>query len=94
MSISINSTISRNPDVAYTQIDDDLVMMGPEDSLFYGVNPVGTQIWSLLESNTLSLREICEHIQQDYAVEQSTCIEDITLFIEAMAAQNMVVIAT
>ena len=92
MSISLNSTISRNPDVAFTQIDDDLVMMGPEDNLFYGVNPVGTKIWSLLEFDTLSVSDICEHIQQDYAVTGPTCIEDTMHFIQAMAAQNMVVI--
>ena len=92
MNISLTSQISRNPDVAYTQIDDDLVVMGPEDSLFYGINPVGTKIWSLLETDTLSLHAICDLIQQYYDVTASMCIEDTTRFIEAMAAQKMILI--
>ena len=92
MNISLTSKISRNPDIVYTQIDDDLVMIGPEDSLFYGINSVGTKIWSLLESETLPLHAICERIQQDYDVTAPICIEDTIRFIESMVAQKIVVI--
>lgn len=93
MNIDLSSKISRNPDVAFTQIDDDLVMMGPEDSMFYGVNAVGTAIWSLLEFNTLSLGEVCAHIQQGYEVTEVRCVEDSMRFVEAMVDQNMLVIS-
>lgn len=89
----LTSKISRNPDVAFTQIDDDLVIMGPEDSLFYGVNAVGTKIWTLLEFNTLTLNEICEQIQHDFAVTEAQCIEDSMQFVNAMVEQNMLVLS-
>ncbi len=90
--LSLTSKISRNPDVAFTQIDDDLVMMSPKDSLFYGVNAMGSNIWSLLEFNTLALSEICELIQRDYEVTEAQCVEDSMQFVEAMIEQNMLVI--
>lgn len=92
MKLDLTSKISRNPDVAFTQIDDDLVMMGPEDNLFYGVNAVGTDIWSLLEFKNLSLNELFEHVQDVYAVTKAQCIEDITQFVGAMVEKNMLVI--
>lgn len=91
--LSLTSKISRNPDVAFTQIDDDLVMMSPTDSLFYGVNAMGSNIWSLLEFNTLALSEICELIQRDYEVTEAQCVEDSMQFVEAMIKQNMLVIS-
>ena len=91
--LSLTTKISRNPEVAFTQIDDDLVMMGPKDSLFYGVNAVGTEIWSLLEFKTLSLSEICELIQRDFEVNEAQCIEDSMQFVEAMVEQNMLLIS-
>ena len=91
--LALTSKISRNPDVAFTQIDGDLVMMGPKDSLFYGVNAVGTAIWSLLEFKTLALSDICELIQHDYAVTETQCIEDSMQFVDAMVEQNMLVIS-
>lgn len=90
--LTLNSELSRSPDVAFTQIDDDIVMMGPKDSLFYGVNSVGTAIWSLLESKTLTLKDICKQIQQDYEVTETQCVEDITRFVESMVEQHMLVI--
>ena len=90
--LELTSHISQNPDIEFTQIDDDLVMMGPKDSLFYGVNSVGTAIWSLLEFKGLSFSEICEQIQHNYEVTEAQCVEDIKNFIHAMVDQNMLVI--
>lgn len=89
--LDLSQQISRNPDVGFTQIDDDLVMMGPNDNLFYGVNAMGTKIWSLLECNSLSLSEICEVIQRDYDVHEQQCIDDVTRFVEEMMTHHMVV---
>jgi hypothetical protein len=91
--LTLTSKLSRNPDVAFTQIDDDLVMMGPDDNLFYGVNATGTKIWSLLEFKVLSLNEICEGIQQDYDVPEAQCIDDAMQFVQAMVEQNMLAIS-
>lgn len=90
--LTLTSKISRNPDVSYTQIDNDLVMMGPNDDLFYGVNDTGTKIWSLLEFNDLTFGEINEHIQQGYEVAEVDCLKDLTQFVESMVAQNMLIV--
>ena len=89
----LTSIISRNQDVAFTQIDDDMVIMSPENSFFYGVNSVGAKIWSLLELNALSLGEICELIQRDYDVNEAQCVSDSMQFIEAMVEQNFLMIS-
>ena len=91
--LTLTSKISRNPDVAFTQIDDDLVMMSPKDSLFYGINAVGTEIWSSLEFNPRSLSEICGLIQRDFAVTEAQCIADSIQFVNAMVEQDMLVIS-
>lgn len=91
--LSLTTKISRNPEVAFTQIDDDLVMMGPKDNLFYGVNSIGTKIWSLLEFKVLSLNEICECIQHEYEVTEAQCIDDTMHFITDLVEQNMLVIS-
>lgn len=93
MNLNLTSKISRSPDVAFTQIDDDLVMMGSEDGLFYGVNSVGTEIWSLLEFKTLSLSDICSEIQQNYDVTEEQCLEDSKQFITAMVEKKMLIVA-
>ena len=67
--LSQMTTVSRNPEVAFTQIDSDLVLMGPKDQLFYGINAVGTDLWSLLEHKPMSVGNLCAYIMQNYEVE-------------------------
>lgn len=90
--LGLMSMISRNLDVVSTKVDDDLVMLHPDECLFFGVNSVGARIWSLLEKTPLQLNTICEHIHQNYEVEQAQCREDVTRFIDTMVAKNLLVI--
>ena len=87
--LSPTSIISRNTDVVSTQIDNDLVMMKPDDNLFFGVNTVGTSLWVLLENNTLPLGTLCEMIHKDYDVDAAQCVSDVTAFVESMIAENL-----
>lgn len=81
-----------NPDVVYTQIDNDIVLMGPEDRLYYGINATGSQIYSLLQSGPMSIQAICNYFEENYEVEAAQCVSDISMFIEEMVAQKIVVV--
>lgn len=91
MMIDLSSRISRNPDAVYAQIDTDLVIMQPTDSSFYGINAVGQEIWSLLQSTTLSVSEISACILQKYDVTESQCLDDIKKFISVMCEKNFLI---
>ena len=90
--LNLSTHIARNPEIAYTYMDDEMVIMGADDHLYYGINAVGAEIWSLLERNSLPLHAICEHLQQIYAVDESQCIADATHFVNTMREHNMVIV--
>lgn len=90
--INLTTHIARNPEVAYTYMDDEMVIMGADDNLYYGINAIGVEIWSLLESNPQSLHDICAHLQQIYEVDEDQCIADATHFINTMCEHNMVIV--
>ena len=90
--LSKTCIISRNPEVAYTQIDQQLVMLEPENAVFCDVNPIGHVLWSLLESNPLSLEALCNHIHQHYEVTAAQCAEDVTQFINEMVALHLLMV--
>ena len=91
--INQTSQIARNADVAYTYMDDEMVVMGSEDSLYYGINSVGTEIWSFLEEQPQSFQSICNHLQKTYDVDESQCVEDATRFIHSLLEHKMVVVS-
>ena len=90
--LNLSSKVARNDDVAYTYMDDEMVIMGADDQLFYGVNAVGASIWAFLEGGIQSVQAICEHLQSLYEVADKQCVADATQFIAQMQAQNMILV--
>ena len=88
--ITLFTHLAINPNTPYTQIDDDVVLMGVEDSKFYVTNGVGSVIWDLLKMAPMSLGAICEHIQERFEVTPEQCQSDVSNFINELLAQKMV----
>lgn len=88
--LNLSSTLEVNPDVVYTQIDEDIVMMGPEDGMYYAANPVGATIWNLLMSKPLSLKALYEYIEKNYDVDGTQYKVEVATFIDEMIEQKMV----
>lgn len=86
------SIISRNPEVTYTQIDQEMVMLEPEKAVFCNLNPMGSVLWSLLKNSALSLETLCNHIHQHYEVTEDQCVKDVTQFINEMVALNLLMV--
>ena len=76
-----NCKITRHLEVCATFIDNELVMMGPEDKIYYRINSSGLRIWNFLESNTYTLQEIVDYIANDYKVEPSRVLDGVQAFI-------------
>ena len=87
------SIISRNHDIAYTQIDTDFVLLEPNTNIFCNVNPTGAALWALLENNALTLDALCKYICNNYRVSEEECLKDVTQFVEEMLDQNLFIIA-
>lgn len=87
--LKLTSKISRNEQVNYIEIDDEIVLMNENNDQFYAINTIGSELWSLLENSSLTLCELCERIQENYEISETTCINDVTLFIESLLDKNM-----
>ncbi|MCX7117508.1 MAG: PqqD family protein [Legionellales bacterium] len=81
-----------NPDIVYTVIDDDTVIMRPQDDYVFGANAIATDIWRLLASQTMSILTITTYILEHYEVEETRCFTDIKAFIGSLIEENFVCI--
>ena len=89
--LSLSNKISINEKIAYTNIDQDLVVMS-QDGLYYGINETGAKIWELLETKTQSLQTIYDYMQIKYAVGKKQCLDELKKFISDLAAKKIIVI--
>lgn len=91
--LNLKHKISRNEEATYTQIDDEIVIMGIEDRQYYGLNALGSTIWNLLEK-PMTVQAILDHLLHHYDVDSQTCLTDTLQFLESMQTQQKFIIAS
>lgn len=90
----INETtcFSIHPDVVYTLIDDEAVIMGIMDDKLYGMNHVGTEILKYLESNkTASVQSLAHYLSGQFEIKSTECMVDVQTFIQSMLSENLII---
>jgi hypothetical protein len=79
---SWNKKLKPNPDVVFTIVDDEAILLEQTTGSYYGLNKVGTRMWSLLAEHG-QLDKVCEQLLAEFDVEETQLKKDL----EAMAAQ-------
>jgi len=64
-------------------------MMDLETEKYLGLNPVASRIWEATET-PCSVNSICSLLQKEYAVDESTCENDVCACIEKMRSLGLV----
>ncbi len=91
MKLTNETILQRNPEIISSKIDDEVVMMSIEEGKYFGLDPIGSIIWELLEQPQ-SLADIIPQLQKDFDVEEDQCQEDCSKFILDMLNKNTLII--
>jgi hypothetical protein len=70
-------------------VDEELVMLDPKQSRYYGVNQVGASIWDQLEQPR-TVAQICEHLITEYRVAPESCREQVSEFVQRLVDARLV----
>ncbi|MDX2346302.1 MAG: PqqD family protein [Legionella sp.] len=91
--IAIDQRFIINQEVVYTQVDNEMVMMDPEDGDYHGLNPVGAELWMLLEKNAMSLKDIVGYLKKTYMLKDEIAMTDAHAFVSAMLSQDFLILS-
>ena len=81
-----------SPTAIYKDLDEGGVLLSTSDEVYFGVNPVGAKIWSLLPPASRTFGELCAVLEREYPDAGSDRIRaDVQEFIEALTASGLVV---
>jgi len=89
--IDLNSRVVKNEEIISTDMDEETVMMSVELGEYYGVNPVGSRIWKLLDKPVL-VSEICRTLQAEYDVQPGQCQTEVMEFVSKLLEKKLIVI--
>lgn len=89
MTVSFDARVSVPPHVLMQEMPDgDSVFINLETEQYFGLNPVGTRMWSrLIESETVAAAY--ETLREEYDVDPATLREDLETLLENLLAQGL-----
>jgi hypothetical protein len=70
-------------------VGEESVILGLQNSVYYGVNPVGASIWKLLQRQR-SVAELRDAVLEEYDVEKERCERDLLDLLEKMQAEGLI----
>ena len=85
------TVVVRSDAILAAEIDGEAVMLSIENGKYYGLDPVGTDIWNLA-SEPRSIEQICDTLLDRYDVDVETCRKEVTDLLKVLVADGSVVV--
>jgi hypothetical protein len=87
--ISLESRVEISGDVVSRELEGEAVILNLESGTYFGLDPVGTRIWSLLQEDG-SLRRAFEVVLQEYDVAPEKLQGDILRLVDDLRRKGLV----
>lgn len=84
-----DTLISRNDEPVAVEVDRSVVMMSIDQGMYFGLEGTGPRIWALLEQPR-SVRQLCEALMGEFAVEPEVCRREVCTFLEELRRAQLV----
>lgn len=91
MELSGSTIITVSKDYVYCNVDDEMVLLGMEDGIYYGLNPVGAFIWEQIKEPK-NISEVRDAILEEYDVEKDECEHDLFELLQELVEKGMVIV--
>ena len=92
MSKEISLSFFRNTKTAQTRIGTEAVLLQLETGVYYGLDPIGTRIWELLETAP-TLEGICGCMIEEFNVNPKQLIGEVHAFIQELLDFELIVVS-
>jgi hypothetical protein len=86
--VSLESRVAISDDVVSRDLEGEAVILNLESGTYFGLDRVGTRIWTLLQEDG-SLRRAFEAVQQEYDVAPEKLEGDLLRLVEELRAKGL-----
>lgn len=89
MELSGSTVITVNKNYVYCNVEDEMVLLGMEDGIYYGLNQVGAFIWEQIKEPK-TIDQVRDAILAEYEVEKGECERDLLELLQEMTEKGLV----
>jgi hypothetical protein len=87
--IPIDAVLVRDSEPVAATVNEEVFMLSIRAGAYFGLNPVGSEIWNLL-AEPRRVGDLCESLSQIFDVDTDTIFRDANPFLEALLARGLV----
>lgn len=92
-SITLETVVARAPGLIGAELDDETILLGVEQSAYFGLDTTAQAIWQAIEQPS-PVREVVGALTARYAVELAQCAAQTCAFLEQLAGEGLVQIVS
>lgn len=89
MKLSKSSIIKVSKEAVHCDVEDEVVILGMKDGVYYGLNPVGAFIWSKIQEPK-TVEEIRDLILEEFDVDLEECESDLIELLQDLLEHNLI----
>lgn len=89
MTEEIHSQLIKNPTVAWREIEDETLIISPEETIVHKLNATGTFVWKHIDGRH-TVEEIAELLAAEYDVSPQAALADTRELLQQLAAKKLV----
>ena len=87
--ILLNDIVEANTNLMMADLEGEAVLLDIQTGRYFGLNDVGTTIWSLIKT-PCTVSDLIEGLQREYDVEEGVLNHDVLAFLEDMDRRTLV----
>ena len=88
--MTLDSRVKASRDTAFSEIQDEIVLVGFQSGKYYGLDGVGARIWSLVQQPR-TLREVLAALLEEFDVDAAACERDLLEFVGLLEREKLIV---
>lgn len=89
MQISFSTRVTSAPEVVFQTVGDESVLLNLKTSLYLGLNPVGTRIWTIL-TTAETVQAAFESLQAEYDAPAEQLRNDLEEFLAKLTEYSLI----
>jgi len=87
------SRISLTPEQVSAELDGEAVLLNLKNGVYFGLNPVGTRVWSLLKEGPKRVAELRQAILDEYDVGFQECDDDLRSLLTSLDEHGLIAVS-
>ena len=92
MEIKLESWVQASPEQVFTEVEDETVVLNLSNSLYYGLDSVGTDIWKKIQQKT-RVSDLIDWILDEYEeVEADQCRKDTLALLTDLYSEKLIIL--